>query len=108
MSTQIHWAYIISRPGIGAPRVERASADSITVKSDFPGRHVVTFPKGVKKISCIASLSFLPGSIVATPRDQVGTGGPFAANQVQVLTFNESFHEQERDFTVVVMRRISP
>ncbi len=105
MATQIYWAYIISRPGIAAPRIERASADSITVKSDLPGRYIVTFPKGVKKISCIATLNFLPGFILATPGDAVGIG--LLANQVRVKTYNEAVHEQERDFTVVVMRRTS-
>ena len=60
------WVYVVN-DGSGTPRIVRRSHPKIAVSQVQAGEYVVTFPKIVKNLTCVATLNNSVGTITAVP-----------------------------------------
>ncbi len=74
------WVYVIN--GSGAPNVVRRSHAGTTVVQQQPGVYLVTFPRAVRLLACVATLNNSVGTITAVPGDSAG----LLPNQATVST----------------------
>lgn len=75
------WVRVVN-DGSGTPNVVRKSHASTTVVQQQPGVYLVTFPTGVRRLTCVATLNNSVGTITAVPGDVAG----LQPNQVTVST----------------------
>jgi len=77
------WVYVINN-GSGTPNVVRRSHPTITVIQIQPGEYVVTFPRSVHHLTCVATLNNSVGTITVVP----GENSALLPHQVRVLTLS--------------------
>lgn len=77
------WVYVINN-GSGTPNIVRRSPAATTVAQVQPGEYVVSFPRTVRGLTCVATLNNSVGTITAVPGDHSG----LSPNQVRVLTLS--------------------